>query len=137
MFASKKTSAPGAKVSAASSPPPTILAQLHKFAACSPDKPCISFYEKVPNALPLGPSPENTTYTYKQLLASAYALSERLKSLKAKKGGGPALAPGARVLLVYPPSPSFLVSFIGESVRGAKDEGGVHERSDKALQVPQ
>ena len=68
--------------------------------------------------MPLPKAPEATTYTYKELLAASYALAERLKALKpvSKKNSSQedlvAIPPGSKVLLVYPPSPSFLVSFI-------------------------
>ncbi|GMH92707.1 hypothetical protein TrVE_jg10892 [Triparma verrucosa] len=85
---------------------PTILQKLHTNASKNPNKIAISFYPTVPNTSPLPPSPPNTTFTYKELLSSVCALSSRLST------SPHSLPPAARVLLVYPPSPSFIISFL-------------------------
>ncbi|GMH62755.1 hypothetical protein TrLO_g15170 [Triparma laevis f. longispina] len=95
-----------------SSEPPTLLHKLHANAKSTPNKIAISFYPSIPNSSPLPASPPATTYTYSELLSSVYALSARLTK-------DSNIAEGSRVLLVYPPSPTFIVSFLALLQMGA------------------
>ncbi|GMI40709.1 hypothetical protein TeGR_g11840 [Tetraparma gracilis] len=85
-------------------PPDTFLARLHANCASSPSSPALTFYSSVPAYPAPIPSSSKTSFTYLEALSCIHALLPRLRALN--------LPAGSRVLLVYPPSLSFLFAFV-------------------------
>ena len=87
--------------------PPTLLGRIEHFATIYPTKLALSFYTSVPASLLSSSSlpKASKSYTYSQLYSTILHLSNTIPSLTSS-------SPGDRILLVYTPSISFIISFL-------------------------